>query len=154
MEYQTRRRRIHPRTRPEDGLWPFPQLRRWRSCSRGSCPTVNEVLTKAQFLSSLLYQIHCIGPVGFGFAHIYSERHPRPKRDPTRSFCLFDPSNFDLLKFCPQAFRRLLFYIFSMLIFSILSSNFVLELILIRLIFLLKKKKWAKKLVQHFTKEC
>ena len=40
-----------------------------------------------------------------------------------------------------------------MLIFSILSSNFVLELILIRLIFLLKKKKSAKKLVQHFTKE-
>ena len=41
-----------------------------------SCPTVDEVLTKAQFLSPLLYQIHCIGPVGFGFAHIYSERHP------------------------------------------------------------------------------
>ena len=41
-----------------------------------SCPTVDEVLTKAQFLSPLLYQIHCIGPVGFRFAHIYSERHP------------------------------------------------------------------------------
>ena len=41
-----------------------------------SCPTVDEVLTKAQFLSLLLYQIHCIGPVGVGFAHIYSERHP------------------------------------------------------------------------------
>ena len=27
-------------------------------------------------MSPLLYQIHCIGPVGFGFAHIYSERHP------------------------------------------------------------------------------
>ena len=39
-----------------------------------SCPTVDEVLTKAQFLSPLLYQIHCIGPVGSGFAHIYSER--------------------------------------------------------------------------------
>ena len=33
VEYQKRRRRIHPRTRPEDGLWPFPQLRRWRSYS-------------------------------------------------------------------------------------------------------------------------
>ena len=42
-----------------------------------SCPTIDEVLAKAQFLSPLLYQIHCIGPVGFGFAHIYSERHPQ-----------------------------------------------------------------------------
>ena len=41
-----------------------------------SCPTVDEVLTKAQFLSPLLYQIHYIGPVGFGFAHIYSEIIP------------------------------------------------------------------------------
>ena len=46
--------------------------------------TVKGVLTKAQFSSPLLYQIHCIGPVGFGFgfAHIYSERSP-PNRDPT-----------------------------------------------------------------------
>ena len=50
--------------------------------SQRSCPTVNEVLTKDQFLSPLLYQIHCIGPVGSGFAHIYSERSP-PNRDPT-----------------------------------------------------------------------
>ena len=153
MEYQTRRRRIHPRTRPRTDFDHFLNYAVDDPVPRGPCPTVDEVLTKAQFLSPLLYQIHCIGPVGFGFAHIYSERHPRPKRDPTRSICLFDPSNFDLLKFCPQTFRRLLFYIFSMLIFSILSSNFVLELILIRLIFLLKKKKSAKKLVQHFTKE-
>ena len=47
-----------------------------------SCPTVEGVLTKAQFSSPLLYQIHCIGPVGFGFAHIYSERSP-PNRDST-----------------------------------------------------------------------
>ena len=47
-----------------------------------SCSTVDEVLAKAQFLSPLLYQIHCIGPVGFGFAHIYSERHPS-NWDPT-----------------------------------------------------------------------
>ena len=47
-----------------------------------SRPTVEGVLTKAQFSSPLLYQIHCIGPVGFGFAHIYSERSP-PNWDPT-----------------------------------------------------------------------
>ena len=41
--------------------------------------TVCEVLTKAQLLSPLLYQIHCIGFVGFGLAHIYSERLPPPK---------------------------------------------------------------------------
>ena len=33
VEYQKKRRRIHPRTRPEDRPWPPPQLRRWRSCS-------------------------------------------------------------------------------------------------------------------------
>ena len=47
-----------------------------------SRPTVEDVLTKAQFSSPLIYQIHCIGLVGFEFAHIYSERSP-PKRDPT-----------------------------------------------------------------------
>ena len=46
-----------------------------------SRPTVEGVLTKAQFLSPFLYQIHCIGPVGFRFAHIYSERNP-PKLGP------------------------------------------------------------------------
>ena len=48
-----------------------------------SRPTVEGVLTKVQFSSPLLYQIHCIGPVGFGFAHIYSERSP-PNRDPIK----------------------------------------------------------------------
>ena len=47
-----------------------------------SRPTVEDVLTKAQFSSPLLYQIHCIGLVGFGFAHIYCERSP-PNWDPT-----------------------------------------------------------------------
>ena len=46
-----------------------------------SRPTVEGVLTKAQFLSPLLYQIHYIGSVGFGFAHIYSKRSP-PKSGP------------------------------------------------------------------------
>ena len=49
---------------------------------RRSCSTVEGVLTKVQFLSLLLYQIYCIGPVGFGFTHIYSERSPL-NRDPT-----------------------------------------------------------------------
>ena len=49
---------------------------------RWSHPTVEGVLTKAQFSSPLLYQIHYIRPVGFGFVHIYSERSP-PNRDPT-----------------------------------------------------------------------
>ena len=48
-----------------------PPLRRWRSY-----PTVDEVITKARFLSPLLYQIHCIRLVGFGFAHAYSEEPP------------------------------------------------------------------------------
>ena len=54
------------------------------SVPQRSCPTVEGVLTKARFSSPLLYQIHCIGPVGFGFgfAHIYSERSP-PNQDPT-----------------------------------------------------------------------
>ena len=72
MKYQRKRRRTHPQTRPEDRLlplfYPFDD-----PVPQRSCPTVDEVLTKAQFLSPLLYQIHCIGPVGFGFAHIYSE---------------------------------------------------------------------------------
>ena len=82
VEYQKRRRKNHPRPRPRTSFDlspnhvvddPVPQLSR---------PTVEGVLTKAQFLSPLLYQIHYIGPVGFGFAHIYSERSP-PNRDPT-----------------------------------------------------------------------
>ena len=40
---------------------------------------IEEALTKAQFLSPLLYQIHCIGPVGFRFAHIYSEGPPQQR---------------------------------------------------------------------------
>ena len=53
-----------------------------------SRPTVEGVLTKAQFSSPLLYQIHCIGPVGFGFAYIYSEKIP-PNRDLTTKYFLF-----------------------------------------------------------------
>ena len=75
MEYQKKRRRIHPRTDLDPLLNyavddPVPQR---------SCLTVDEVLTKAQFLSPLLYQIHCIGPVGFGLAHLYSEKPPPQK---------------------------------------------------------------------------
>ena len=77
VEYQKKRRRIHPWTRLEDGPWPPPQLRHWRSVPQRSCLTIDEVLTKAQFLSPFLYQIHCIGPVGFGLAYFYSERPPQ-----------------------------------------------------------------------------
>ena len=52
---------------------------------RRSRSTIEGVLTKAQFSSPLLYQIHCIGPIGFRFAHIYSERSP-PNRDLTVYF--------------------------------------------------------------------
>ena len=82
VQYQRRRRRTHPRMRPEDGLWPSPQLRCWRSCSptilpgRWWSPRKGPVL-KPAFLPNSLYWA-----IGFGFAHIYSERHP-PNRDPT-----------------------------------------------------------------------
>ena len=84
VEYQKKRRRLHPRTDLDPLLNyavddPVPQ---W------SCLTIDEVLTKAQFLSPLLYQIHCIGPVGFGLAHIYSERLPL-NRDPTIIIIIF-----------------------------------------------------------------
>ena len=70
-----RRRRIHPRTQPEDK--PLPLLHAFdHPVPLWSCQTVKEALTKAQFLSQLFYQIHCIGPVRFGFAHIYSEEPP------------------------------------------------------------------------------
>ena len=83
VQYQKRKRRTHPRTRLEDELWPSPNYAVDDPAPQRSCLTVDKVLAKAQFLSPLLYQIHCIGPVGFGFAHIYSERHPPPpKRGP------------------------------------------------------------------------
>ena len=49
-----------------------------------SRPTVEGVLTKAQFSSPIFYQIHYIRPVGFGFgfAQIYNEMSP-PKWDST-----------------------------------------------------------------------
>ena len=37
---------------------------------------IDEVLTKVQFLSPILYSIHYIGPVRFGFAHTYSKGPP------------------------------------------------------------------------------
>ena len=88
VEYQKRRRRNHPRPRTKDEPWPSPQPHCRRSNSPRSRPTIEGVLTEAQFSSPLLYQIHCIGPVGFGFAHIYSERSP-PNRDPTVSLIGF-----------------------------------------------------------------
>ena len=62
--------------RPEDRLSPLLYAV-GNPAPQRSCPTVDEILAKAQFLSPLLYQIHCIGPVGFGFAHTYSEGPPQ-----------------------------------------------------------------------------
>ena len=70
---------------PRTDFDPFPNYTIDNLVSQRSYPIVDEVLAKTQFLSPFLYQIHCIGPVGFGFAHIYSERHP-PNRDPTIIF--------------------------------------------------------------------
>ena len=72
VQHQRRRRRTHPWTRPKDRLSPLLYAVGDPAPQR-SCPTVDEVLAKAQFLSPLLYQIHCIEPVGFEFAHTYSE---------------------------------------------------------------------------------
>ena len=61
VEYQKRRRRIHPRTRPEDGPWPSPQLRRWRSYSpmilpdRWRSPHKGPVLKPASLPNSLYW---------------------------------------------------------------------------------------------------
>ena len=61
VQYQRRRRRTHPRTRPEDGLWPSPQLRRWRSCSptilpdRWRSPRKSPVLKPASLPNSLYW---------------------------------------------------------------------------------------------------
>ena len=70
---------------PRTDLGPIPNYAVDDPVSQRSYPTVDEVLTKAQFLSPLLYQIHYIGPVRFGFAHIYNERRP-PNWDSTGSF--------------------------------------------------------------------
>ena len=61
---------------PRTDFDPLPNYAVDDSVPQRSCPTVNEVLVKAQFLSPLLYQIHCIGSVGFRFTHIYSEKTP------------------------------------------------------------------------------
>ena len=55
------RRRTHPRMRPEDGLWPFPQLCRWRSYSptilfdRWRSPRKSLVLEPASLPNSLYW---------------------------------------------------------------------------------------------------
>ena len=76
---------------------------------RRSRPTVEGVLTKAQFSSPLLYQIHCIGPVGFWFAHFYSERSS-PNRDPTLRFLLYVIFNFITICSIPLSLCLLLLY--------------------------------------------
>ena len=61
VEYQRRRRRTHPRMRPEGGLWPSPQLRCWRSCyptilpDRWRSPRKGSVLKPASLPNSLYW---------------------------------------------------------------------------------------------------
>ena len=61
VQYQRRIRRTHLQTRPEDGLWPSPQLRRWRSCSprilpdRWWSPHKGPVLKPASLPNSLYW---------------------------------------------------------------------------------------------------
>ena len=61
VEYQKRRRRTHPRTRPEDGLWPFPQLHHWQSCfptilpNRWRSPRKDPVLKPVSLPNSLYW---------------------------------------------------------------------------------------------------
>ena len=92
VEYQKRRRRNHPRPRTSFDLPPNRAVD--DPVPQRSRPTIEGVLTKAQFSSPLLYQIHCIGPIGFGFTHIYSERS-LPNRDPTVTYD-------QKLQFCPN----------------------------------------------------
>ena len=47
VEYQKRRRRIHPRTRHEDGPWPLLNYSVDDPVPQWSCPTVDQVLIKA-----------------------------------------------------------------------------------------------------------
>ena len=61
VEYQRRRKRIHPRMRLEDELWPSPQLCCWRSCSprilpdRWWSPHKGPVLKPASLSNSLYW---------------------------------------------------------------------------------------------------
>ena len=61
VQYQRRRRRTHPRTRPKDRLQPSPQLCRWRPCSptilpdRWRSPRKGPVLEPASLPNSLYW---------------------------------------------------------------------------------------------------
>ena len=80
VEYQKRRRRIHPQTRPEDGPWPPPQLRRWRSCSptilpdRWWSPHQGPVLKPASLPNSLYWTCWV-----WARSHLQWETPPPPK---------------------------------------------------------------------------
>ena len=80
MEYQKKEEEFILGRGPRTDLDPLLNYTVDDPIPQRSYLTVGEVLTKAQFLSPLLYQIHCIGPVGFELVHIYSERPP-PKTE-------------------------------------------------------------------------
>ena len=61
----------------EDKLLPFLHAFGHSTSLRSYLPA--EALTKAQFFIPFLYQIHCIGPIGFGFIHIYNEGPPKSR---------------------------------------------------------------------------
>ena len=88
VEYQKKRRRIHPRMRPEDGPWPPPQLHRWRSCSlmilpnRWRSPHKCPVLKLASLPNSLYWAY-------WVWAHSHLQWKIPPNWDPTKSLLVF-----------------------------------------------------------------
>ena len=67
VQYQRRkRRRTHPRTRPENGLWPSPNYTIDDPALQRSCSTVDEVLAKAQFFSRFSTKFIVLGLLGLG----------------------------------------------------------------------------------------
>ena len=82
VEYQKKRRRIHPRMRPEDGPWPPLQLRCWRSCSptilldHWRSPHQGPVLKPASLLNSLYWAY-------WVWARSHLQWETPPNRDPT-----------------------------------------------------------------------
>ena len=81
VEYQKRKRRIHPQTRPKDGPWPSPQLHHWRSCSpmilpdRWQSPHKDPVLKPTSLPNSLYWTC-------WGWVRSYLQWKTSPKLGP------------------------------------------------------------------------
>ena len=90
---EPKRRRISHQIKPEDKRSPFPYVFD-HSTSVRSYPVV-ATLTKAQFLSPSLYQIYCIGSVGFKLIHLtVKSTKYRPY------MCLLNEKNVYWMKIC------------------------------------------------------